>query len=112
MTTAIAAHESAEFSSVVFTRNNNAFGMRMPEIRKTVAVGDVDSDGYANYNSVPDSIKDFYLWFDYHQFNLRTHTLNETIQFMKEKKYFGASFIKYNAAVQKWSKIIKSEIAE
>jgi flagellum-specific peptidoglycan hydrolase FlgJ len=54
--------ESGNFSSKIAKKNNNLFGMRMPKIRKTTAIG--QRYGYAKYNNWKDSIKDYKLWQD------------------------------------------------
>ena len=54
MLIAQAAHETGGFRSRIYLQNNNLFGMRMPRIRKTVAVRELDT--YAYYNSSFDSL--------------------------------------------------------
>jgi flagellum-specific peptidoglycan hydrolase FlgJ len=52
--------ESGNFSSKVAKQNNNLFGMRMPKIRETTAIG--QRYGYARYYNWKDSVKDYKLW--------------------------------------------------
>jgi flagellum-specific peptidoglycan hydrolase FlgJ len=52
--------ESGNFSSKVAKQNNNLFGMRMPKVRQTTAVG--QRYGYARYYNWKDSVKDYKLW--------------------------------------------------
>ena len=52
--------ESGDFSSQVCKRNNNLFGMKMPETRKTVA--HPGFKGYARYESWKQSIYDYKLY--------------------------------------------------
>lgn len=54
-----AVHESANFRSDIFIHNNNLFGMRLPEYRRTLAIG--KRRGYAVYSSWKDSVMDFYI---------------------------------------------------
>lgn len=54
--------ETGHFKSRVFIENNNLFGMRKPEIRKTTAVG--EKNNHALYDSWIDSVKDYKLWQD------------------------------------------------
>jgi flagellum-specific peptidoglycan hydrolase FlgJ len=54
--------ESGNFASKVAKQNNNLFGMRMPKVRETTAVG--QRHGYARYYSWKDSVKDYKLWQD------------------------------------------------
>jgi len=99
--TAQAMHETGLFSSNVFLRNNNAFGMRMPGQRPTRAVGDVDSDGYANYESLEDSIEDLALWFDFHNIPLQFDAVQEYAAAIKEKGYYEAAYFAYSGAMNK-----------
>ena len=52
-------HETGNFKSDLFINNHNLFGMRMPEKRKTLAIG--IRRGYAVYKNWHDSVKDFHL---------------------------------------------------
>jgi flagellum-specific peptidoglycan hydrolase FlgJ len=52
--------ESGNFSSKVAKQNNNLFGMKMPKVRETTAVG--QRYGYARYYNWKDSVKDYKLW--------------------------------------------------
>lgn len=52
--------ESGNFASKVTKHNNNLFGMRMPKVRQTTAVG--QRYGYARYYNWKDSVKDYKLW--------------------------------------------------
>jgi uncharacterized FlgJ-related protein len=52
--------ESGNFLSKIAKQNNNLFGMKMPKVRETTAVG--QRYGYARYYSWKDSVKDYKLW--------------------------------------------------
>ena len=52
--------ESGNFSSKVAKQNNNLFGMRMPKVRQTTAIG--QRYGYARYYNWKESVKDYKLW--------------------------------------------------
>jgi uncharacterized FlgJ-related protein len=52
--------ESGNFVSKVAKHNNNLFGMRMPKVRQTTAIG--QRYGYARYYNWKDSVKDYKLW--------------------------------------------------
>jgi hypothetical protein len=54
--------ESGHFSSPIFKENNNLFGMKLPQIRKTTAIG--KNRGHAKYNNWQDSVMDYKLWQD------------------------------------------------
>lgn len=53
--------ESAHFSSDVFKRENNLFGMKHPAIRQTLSEGKGET-GYASYNDWTFSVEDYKLW--------------------------------------------------
>lgn len=52
--------ESAHFKSNIFVSNNNLFGMRLPRVRKTTAIG--KRRGYAVYDNWMLSVNDYKLW--------------------------------------------------
>jgi flagellum-specific peptidoglycan hydrolase FlgJ len=52
--------ESGNFKSNIFKENNNLFGMKMPEYRKTTAIG--TNRGHAVYSSWRESVIDYALW--------------------------------------------------
>jgi len=52
--------ESGYLSSQIFIENNNLFGMRFPERRPTVAIG--ENKGYSIYNCWMGSVKDYKLF--------------------------------------------------
>jgi uncharacterized FlgJ-related protein len=52
--------ESGNFKSNIFKENNNLFGMKMPEYRKTTAIG--INRGHAVYSSWRESVIDYALW--------------------------------------------------
>jgi len=54
--------ESGNFNSPIFKENNNLFGMKLAQVRKTTATG--KNRGHAKYNSWQDSVMDYKLWQD------------------------------------------------
>lgn len=56
-----ARRESGNFKSVLFRKQNNAFGMRLPKRRTTTAVA--RERGYALYENWYDSVYDYWLWY-------------------------------------------------
>jgi uncharacterized FlgJ-related protein len=54
--------ETGNFTSRIFTENNNMFGMKLPERRETTAVG--ENRNHAKYTDWIQSIKDYKLWQD------------------------------------------------
>ena len=54
--------ETGNFTSVIFIENNNLFGMKLPERRRTTAIG--ENRNHAKYTDWIQSIKDYKLWQD------------------------------------------------
>lgn len=52
--------ESGHFTSSLFERANNLFGMKVPKQRETVAIG--NTNGYSKYKNWHESIYDYKLW--------------------------------------------------
>ena len=52
--------ESGHFTSSLFERANNLFGMKVPTKRETTAIG--STNGYSKYQHWHDSIYDYKLW--------------------------------------------------
>lgn len=55
-----AMHESGELKSKLFQVNHNIFGMRLPEFRKTTAIG--EHWRHARFASWIDAVRDYKLW--------------------------------------------------
>jgi len=54
--------ETGNFTSKIFIENNNMFGMKLPERRRTTAIG--EQHNHAKYTSWIQSIIDYKLWQD------------------------------------------------
>jgi uncharacterized FlgJ-related protein len=102
----IAGFESGNFDSYVYINNNNAFGLRMPKVRKTTAIE--DRGGYAYYKNLSDSISDFILWFKQYDKEPKSFkNVNEIVTFMKSKNYFEGDKTKYAKGVSTYYNSIK-----
>lgn len=55
--------ESGWFKSMLFKKGNNLFGMKVPKIRNTLAIGSLY--GHAKYKHWTDSVKDYLIWQTY-----------------------------------------------
>lgn len=56
--------ESGGFTSNLAVNANNVFGMRMPTVRDTTAIGSVTAEGgaaFAKYASLSDAVKDYFM---------------------------------------------------
>lgn len=94
--TAQAMHETAIFDSPVFVRNKNYFGMGNPSSRPTLSTGKVG--GYANFESLLDSAKDYAMYYKYVDLPNFSNVKDFTAA-LKKKDYYEDSFINYNAGV-------------
>jgi uncharacterized FlgJ-related protein len=54
--------ETGNFTSRIFIENNNMFGMKLPERRRTTAIG--EQYNHAEYTDWIQSIKDYKIWQD------------------------------------------------
>ncbi len=97
---AVSAHETDNWKSQVYKDNHNLFGMRLPVIRNTTAIGDTDGDGYANYLRNSDSVKDIVYYLRYYSYPLHYDDLFEFVMIMKSHGYFEADANKYYEGVR------------
>lgn len=75
--------ETGWFTSELFTDANNIFGMRMPRVRPTTAIGEYDY--HAAYTHWYDSIKDYILFQDYYL--NRGYSFSEYLLFLEDIGY-------------------------
>jgi uncharacterized FlgJ-related protein len=54
--------ETGNFTSKVFRENNNLFGMKLPRVRSTTAIG--EQNNHASYIRWQHSVADYKLWQD------------------------------------------------
>lgn len=107
--TAQAAFETDNFTSAVLVNNNNAFGMRQPQVRDTTSLG--DKGGYASYATIDDSIKDRLLWDDYNKVSYEGATVTTFVQNLNKLSYFEDSFLNYKNGVNAWMKKLQAIIS-
>jgi hypothetical protein len=96
-----ACHETAikgvPFMSPIFKSNNNAFGMKFAGQSTALGV----KNGYANYLTIDDSVKDFSVWWVKHRQGsiianpLFILSLDSYVSFLKNQKYFEAEESEY-----------------
>lgn len=104
-----ARHETANFSSNPFLKNNNIAGMKMPSIRKspfiissgTAAPAIEGSTPYAKYASIEDSARDVVHWLKYQnaEWN-KIATPEDYASFLKSKNYYGPTSEFYGRQVR------------
>lgn len=99
-----ARHESGNYTSNVFKKNNNAYGMKMPSKRKSPYILAAGSSApanegatpYARYRNVGDSAKDVVHWLNYNKIDLtKIQSASEYANILKSKGYYGASITEY-----------------
>jgi len=90
--------ETGNLQSDICTNNNNLFGMKLPRVRKTTAVG--SSRGHAQYDDFVLSILDYALWQqnmykgqeDYYKF-LRSVGYAECETYIQKLKYIERNMV-------------------
>lgn len=105
-----AMHETGVFSSPVFKRNNNLFGMREAQFREYDHEGDYDQDGYANYMNVEQSVNDLKLWLEHHDIYKNVANVKNYTVLIKRHKYFEGDLTQYQSAMQKHFETIEKTL--
>jgi uncharacterized FlgJ-related protein len=100
--TAQAMNESGNFTSSLFSRSNNAFGMNMPTVRKhNYVLGKDKYSNYAAYKNVEDSTRDLIDWLNYNKIDFNNiKDSDEYVSVIKSKNYFTAPLLNYQNAVK------------
>lgn len=99
--------ESGHYKSEVFQANNNMFGMKMPKVRETVAIG--KNLGYAIYIDWKASVMDYMLW----QKNvMKSKTFSRTQYYAYlDKKYAHKGYsAKVKQILKRFNKEVPSEL--
>jgi flagellum-specific peptidoglycan hydrolase FlgJ len=102
-----ARHESANFTSAVYKKNNNPFGMKVPTHRPflgTAGTKAPDGGVYASYVSDLEAWKDLLKWFRYNHFPTDLKSVDAYVSQLKAEGYFTDGEKTYLAAVKKWMK--------
>jgi hypothetical protein len=89
------AHETAvngvPWTSQIFRSNNNAFGMKYAGQHEALG----EKNGYANYESIENSVADWVSWWVRHRWSplslpLFVNSLEGFVKFLKNNNYFEA----------------------
>ena len=94
-----AAHETGNFTSVVYLANNNCFGMR-PPTTYIVAIG--EQLGYAKYASIEDSAKAMAIYLQAVGLSGGLQTIDQYVNGLHNKNYFEAPIDEYMNGVKHW----------
>jgi hypothetical protein len=97
-----AGFETGNFTSVIFKENNNLFGMKLPRIRKTTAIG--ENRGHAVYKSWEDCIKDYWLYSKALGYLSHYSNVVNFVRALVQKKYFEAKPEDYQRGVETYYK--------
>lgn len=101
--------ESGNFTSNLFKNHNNLFGMKLPKIRETVAIGRV-KNGYAKYNSWSESIYDYFLWQNYMLSKKDISTKKDYLVFINKIYAENKSYVRIlNRVMKEHKDILKPE---
>lgn len=92
-----AVQETGSWTSNVYLKYNNMFGMFMPSLRSTTAVKSALTN-YATYRSPLDSIRDYWKWLEYNKLDTDEKLINYIAagKYAEDKNYYSA--IKRNVA--------------
>jgi hypothetical protein len=82
---AVSYHETGGWKSPIYKENKNFFGMKLPTIRETTAIG--ENRGHAVFNSYEDSARDQLLYLKARAYK-QVNTPEELVNWMKGKGYF------------------------
>jgi len=101
---AVSKMETAGFTSRLFTSANNPWGMKMPKVRRSTAIGEITLNGstWARYATLEKSAEDILLWMKARKFQPGIGNLYSFIQEMKRVGYFEEPFNQYYNLVQAW----------
>lgn len=106
-------HESNNFTSNVFKKNNNPLGMKVPAKRKspfilgagTSAPSNEGSTPYAKFASLADATRDLFHWLRYNKINFDAiYSPGQYAAILKQKGYYGDSQENYTNALNRFFK--------
>lgn len=93
---AVANHETGRFTSELYVKHNNAFGMKVS--RRRERYWHYEAGSYAGYSNVRSSIDDIIGWFQFHGEDVPNHPVTGS-RMMKRKGYYEQEEELYTNAV-------------
>ncbi len=96
---AVAKHETGNFTSAIFNENRNLFGMKLPKIRQTKAIG--ENRGHAKFSDLSDSAKDQLLYLNYVGYK-QVDSPEALVTWMQSKGYFTDTYQNYLNGVKRF----------
>lgn len=99
-----ARHESDSYTSPLFLKSNNLFGMGVPTERQSLRSGEIETaeGSRSKYSSVDDSIKDQILWADatnFPEFGLNPESFVDMLQ---RRGYFTDTYDNYLEGIKRY----------
>jgi len=98
-----AAHETGNFTSKILRENKNLFGMKLPEKRPTLAVG--EKNGFAVFLNINDCVADYRLYYNYMGYPESWNSIETFVNAFKMKSYFEAPIAEYLQGVTHFHKL-------
>lgn len=89
-----ARHETGNYTSDLFKRGNNVFGMRIAKKRPFVRSG--ISNDYSTYKDIDQSIEDWLLWAEFTNFPTNLKTVVQYVDALFVRGYFTDNWINYS----------------
>jgi hypothetical protein len=93
-----AAHETGNFTSFLFFMNNNLFGMKQPQNRKTTS--ESEKNGYANYKDIEDAVVDIKYYFEYVGLSKNYFDVGSYVAALKRKGYYEDTEENYQKGIE------------
>lgn len=101
---AVSDHETGKWSSDLYTKYHNLFGMKQPLKRATLSKGPTkiteNGNPFASFDSDSDSVKDLVLYMKEFHYPMDFSSVDALISFMKSKGYFSDTVERYLKSVK------------
>lgn len=107
-----AMHETNDFTSPVFIRNNNLFGMKVAVKRTFDGLGDVDGDNFQNYKDIKQSASDHRLYLESVGLNKDYKSPESYLFLLKKKGYYEDEQYNYARGVKSRLNYVDKKLKE
>lgn len=103
-----AKHETANFTSNVYQKDNNMFGMKKALRRPQNATQGLASPEpepykyYARFDSDSESLRDMLNWLRFNRFPTQVGSVEEYAELMRSKGFYTDSLANYTNALKRW----------
>jgi len=98
---AVSKMETGGFTSSLFLRFNNPWGMKFPRQRVNTVSGQT-GEGWATYSHIDNAARDIILWMDAKRFRTDVKSLEAFVTEMKANGYFEEPYAEYLKLVKAW----------